>query len=58
MGPITLPGSKTLDVDANGPEAEMEHSLGNSKTSQPHTFEFDNLNFESATANLTPDSAS
>jgi len=36
----------------------MEHSLGNSKTSQPHTFEFDNLNFESATANLTPDSAS
>jgi OmpA-OmpF porin, OOP family len=53
-GPITLPGGKVLDVDKNGPEAQMAAYLSNSSAPLPHTFALDNLNFESGTANLTP----
>ncbi len=56
VGPIALPGGKTLDVAPNGPEAEMAHYLGDSATPLPHTFAFDNLNFETGTAKVTPDS--
>ncbi len=55
-GRLTLPGGQTLDVDANGQEAQMARALGDDNISLPHTFEFDNLNFESGTAMVTSDS--
>jgi outer membrane protein OmpA-like peptidoglycan-associated protein len=53
-GPIQLPGGKMLDVDRNGPEAQMADYLGDKSASLPHTFEFSTLSFESGTTTLVP----
>ncbi len=57
MAQVTLPGGKTLDVEANSPEADMAHDLGDGTMSLPRTFQFSGLNFESGTATVSPDSS-
>jgi outer membrane protein OmpA-like peptidoglycan-associated protein len=55
-GPIKLPGGNTLDVDRNGPEAQMADYLGDTSAPLPRTFEFNTLSFESGTTTLAPGS--
>jgi outer membrane protein OmpA-like peptidoglycan-associated protein len=56
-GPITLPGGRTLDVEASSPEADMARYLGDASEPLPQTFQLDKLNFQYGTATVTPDSA-
>jgi outer membrane protein OmpA-like peptidoglycan-associated protein len=56
FGPLALPGGNQLEVDPNGAEAQMARYLDDSAAPIPHTFEFNALNFEPGTANLTPES--
>jgi outer membrane protein OmpA-like peptidoglycan-associated protein len=53
-GPIKLPGGKMLDVDRNGPEAQMADYLGDKSAPLPHTFEFNTLSFDSGSTTLAP----
>lgn len=54
---ITLPGGGSISVPEGSMTFNLAHFLGDtSATDLPKTFVFDHLNFDSATANLTPDS--
>jgi OmpA-OmpF porin, OOP family len=56
MGPVALPGGKSLDVDPMGPEAAMALYLRETSAPLPHKFDFERLTFESGTATVTADS--
>ncbi len=53
---INLPGGGTLSVAPGSLNYELAHFLGDSSAQAPKTFVFDNLNFETAGTQLTPDS--
>jgi outer membrane protein OmpA-like peptidoglycan-associated protein len=52
---IMLPDGKTLDVGAGTPEARLAHVLSDDSVPLPRTFHFDDLSFESGSAELSPD---
>jgi OmpA-OmpF porin, OOP family len=54
---INLPGGTILSVAPGSINYELAHFLGDSSAQAPKTFIFDNLNFETAGTQLTPDSA-
>jgi outer membrane protein OmpA-like peptidoglycan-associated protein len=51
---IMLPDGKALDVGAGSPEARLAHVLGDDSVPLPRTFHFDDLSFESGSADLSP----
>ena len=56
LAKIDLPGGGTLSVAPGTINYDLAHFLGDSSAQGPHTFVFDNLNFETAGTQLTPDS--
>lgn len=57
LASITLPGGATIKVKPGGFRFNLAKFLANtSDTTVPRTFIFDDLNFDSATTNLTPES--
>jgi OmpA-OmpF porin, OOP family len=56
VGPVTLPGGKSLDVSPDSAEAQMAGALADSSTSLPRTFNFDHLNFDYASATVSASS--
>lgn len=54
---ISLPGGTSLSVAPGSINYELAHFLGDSSAQAPKTFIFDNLNFETAGTQLTPDSS-
>jgi len=57
LASITLPGGATIKVKPGGFRFNLAKYLANtSDTTVPRTFIFDDLNFDSATTNLTPES--
>jgi outer membrane protein OmpA-like peptidoglycan-associated protein len=57
VGPIALPGGKTLDVTPDSVEAQMAHGLADASTPLPHTFDLEDLKFDYDSATITPSSA-
>ncbi|MFM8411993.1 MAG: DUF937 domain-containing protein [Alphaproteobacteria bacterium] len=57
LASVTLPGGATIKVKPGGFRFNLAKYLANtSDTTVPRTFIFDDLNFDTATTNLTPDS--
>src|SRR5262245_5567514 len=55
---LSLPGGGTISVAPGTINYDLAKFLGNPASQGPKTFVFDNLNFESATTQLTPESQS
>lgn len=53
---ITLPGGGSLALAPGSINYDVAHFLGDSSAQTPKTFTFDNLNFETAGTQLTPES--
>lgn len=56
LAKISLPGGSTLDLAPGTINYDVATFLGNSSATAPKTFTFDNLNFETAGTQLTPES--
>lgn len=56
MEAITLPGGGNILVAPGSINYELAKFLGDSSAQRPETFVFDNLNFNAATTQLTPES--
>jgi OOP family OmpA-OmpF porin len=54
---ITLPGGVTISVPAGSVNYSLAQFLSDSSQSAPKTFVFDRLNFDTGSAQVTPDSA-
>jgi OmpA-OmpF porin, OOP family len=56
LASITLPGGITISVPAGSVNYSLAQFLSDSSQSTPKTFVFDRLNFDTGSAQLTPDS--
>jgi OmpA-OmpF porin, OOP family len=57
LATISLPGGVTISAPAGSINYSVAQFLGDSSQSAPKTFVFDHLNFDTGSAQLTPDSA-